>query len=180
MIRFSAVSIISCTAALAVMLRPAWCEEAQSEGVYRSGALAGSLKSETPLPLYDGAPGHLWNRLFAVLYVRTSNLPAEPGGPPIARIEGGDMIDFLAWGRTRYWSSPELYARLNPLLDEFLNDGGVAMIEDPLRRAVFLRDLWAAYDHLVEQNSADSARWRPVAGATRCAASSRVRSSRSR
>jgi len=119
---------------------------------YLHGELAGSLKHDEPLAVYDADPGHLWNRLFAALYTRTSHLPSKAGGEPIARIEGGDYLDFLGWGNTEYWSSPETAARLNRLLDEFLSADGADQIDDPLKRAVFLRDLWAAHDFLVDQN----------------------------
>lgn len=152
MIRLAFISAVSCAMVFAVRSRPARCDEIITDGVYSTGVLAGSLKDDAPLPLYDADPGHLWNRIFSVLYVRSSNLPDAPGGKPIQRIEGGDVIDFLAWGRTTYWSSPEVFNRLNPLLDEFLGQGGATMIDEPLRRAVFLRDLWAAFDHLVERN----------------------------
>jgi hypothetical protein len=116
------------------------------------GELDGSLKSAQPLAIYDAHPEHLWNRLFAAFYTRTSNLPSRPGGKPVKRIEGGDYIDFLGWGNTAYWSAPETTKRLNGLLDEFLTSGGSRLITDPLRRAVFLRDLWAVHDFLTDQN----------------------------
>ena len=119
---------------------------------YHRGDLAGSLKSAEPLAVYDADPQHLWNRLFAAFYTRTSQLPSEPSGPPIRRIEGGDYIDFLAWGGSEYWSAPETMSRLHRLVDEFLEEDGAAMIQDPLRRTLMLRDLWAAYDHFTTQN----------------------------
>ena len=48
---------------------------------YREGPLRGSLKSDSPLPLYDSNPEHLWNRLFAVFYIRPSELPSRPEYP---------------------------------------------------------------------------------------------------
>lgn len=70
----------------------------------------------------------------------------------MTRYEGGDVIEFLAWGRTTYWSSPEVSARVTPLIDEFLSGGGADLFSDPLKRAVFQHDLWAVYDHLIDQN----------------------------
>jgi len=123
-----------------------------SSDYYHDGERVGSLKTERPLPIYHPNPEHIWNRLFAAFYTRISRLPSKPGGEPINRIEGGDYIDFLAWGRTAYWSSAATANRLNGLLDEFLNDGGVDAIDEPIKRAVLLRDLWAAHDFFVEQN----------------------------
>ena len=95
---------------------------------YREGPLRGSLKSDKPLPLYDSDPEHLWNRLFAVFYIRPSELPSRPEypkdstkldewdrklragklppGPVVKRFEGGDTMSLLAWPRTRYYSDP--------------------------------------------------------------------------
>jgi len=111
---------------------------------YREGPLRGSLKSDQPLPLYDADSQHLWNRLFAVFYIRPSQLPSRPEypqdatkleewdrklrdgklpfGPVIKRFEGGDTMSLLAWARTRYYSEPETFARADRLLDEFLHD----------------------------------------------------------
>jgi hypothetical protein len=57
---------------------------------YREGPLRGSLKSDSPLPLYDADPAHLWNRLFAVFYIRPSELPSRPEYPqdPTALVKG--------------------------------------------------------------------------------------------
>ena len=66
--------------------------------------------------------------------------------------EGGDVIEFLAWGRTTYWSSKSVSKTIGPLLDQFLNENGSQLISKPLQRAVFQHDLWAVYDHLIDQN----------------------------
>lgn len=119
---------------------------------HHDGPLAGTLKSDAPLPIYDADPQHLWNRLFAACYIRPRVIAASDGKPEMIRYEGGDVIEFLAWGRTAYWSTPEVFAKLDPLLDEFLNRDGASLIGDPLKRAIFQHDLWAVYDHLVDQN----------------------------
>ena len=119
---------------------------------FHEGDLAGSLRADSPLPIYDPDPGHPWNRLFAALAIRHSHLPSRRGGPPIERIEGGDRLDFLGWPGTTYWSEPATAARLDALLDEFLGQRGGRLVADPLRRVVFQRDLWAAFDFLVGQN----------------------------
>ncbi len=143
---------------------------------YRDGLLRGSLKSDAPLPLYDANPEHLWNRLFAAFYIRPSELPSRPEypddttqldawerkmrsgqlptGPVVKRIEGGDVPAFLAWPKTRYFSQPAMFHRLDRLLDEFLEARGERLIEGPLKRAFLQRDLWAVFDRLVGQNIA--------------------------
>lgn len=121
---------------------------------YHQGDLAGSLKSDSPLPLYDADPQSLVNRLFAAFYIRTSEIPANRGGTPVRRIEGGDVIDFLAWPGSDYWSSLETCQRLSSVLDECLADPARIRPADPLRRAVLQRDLWAPFDFLVSRNIA--------------------------
>lgn len=119
---------------------------------YHTGELAGSLRTAEPLPLYDVDPQHLWNRLFAAISIRHSLLPSKRGGTPIARIEGGDSIDFLAWPGTTYWDEPELIARLEGLLDQFLQEHSEQIAADPVRRVFLQRDLWAVFDYLISQN----------------------------
>ena len=46
-----------------------------------------------------------------------------------------------------------MFARLDPLLDEFLADEPSPLMEDTLKRVVFQHDLWAAYDHLCDLNN---------------------------
>lgn len=119
---------------------------------YHVGELAGSLKTEGPLPIYDANPQSLANRLFAALYIRTSKIPTKRGGTPVRRIEGGDVIDFLAWPGSTYWSDQATCERLSTILDECLKDLSRVRPADPLRRAVLLRDLWAAFDFYVSKN----------------------------
>jgi hypothetical protein len=116
--------------------------------------VAHSLTSDSPPPLYDKDPGHLWNRLFAALYIRRGPATGRTGDLPAEPFVGGDVIDFLAWPRTTYWSEPQTAARLNRLFDEFLTQKPANRIADPLKRAVMLRDLWAVYDFLTGQNIA--------------------------
>jgi len=150
--------------------------EEPADWYYRSGPLAGSLKSDRPLPLYDPDAGHLWNRVFALFYIRPSELTSRadypddttrldeydrelragtlPAGPVVKRFEGGDTMSLLAWPRTRYYSEPQMCDRANKLLDEFIETHGERLIDDPLKRAFLQRDLWAVFDHLVGQNIA--------------------------
>jgi hypothetical protein len=121
---------------------------------HHQGELAGSLKSDAPLAVYDADPQSLANRLFAAFYIRTSEIPTKRGGAPVRRIEGGDMIDFLAWPGSDYWSTPETCERLSSLLDECLAKPGQVRPADPVRRAMLQRDLWAPFDFLVSRNIA--------------------------
>lgn len=151
---------------------------AQAQGWHhKEGLLRGSLKTDRPLPLYHTDTNHLWNRLFAVFYIRPSELAAMPEGypsdptqldeyerqtrrgelargPVVKRIEGGDSMNLLAWPETRYFSEPASFERENQLLDEFITQRGERLIDDPLKRAFLQRDLWAVFDHLAGQNIA--------------------------
>src|SRR4029077_15786443 len=80
--------------------------EEQDPAYYHTGELAGSLRSTEPPPLFDADPQHLWNRLFAAVTIRPRLLPSRRDGPPVARIEGGDRIEFFGWGGTTYWDEP--------------------------------------------------------------------------
>jgi hypothetical protein len=98
--------------------------EERDPAYYHTGELAGSLRSNNPLPLFDADPQHLWNRLFAAVTIRPSRLPSVRGGPPVARIEGGDRIEFFGWGGTTYWDESANVAQLERHLDQFLGQGG--------------------------------------------------------
>ena len=121
---------------------------------YETGDLRGSLRAAGPAPIYDPNPHHLWNRLFAALYIRPSELPSRMGDAPVKRLEGGDILEFPGWAQTTYWSEPGVTERLRALLDEFLDQHGERNFNDSLRRVLLQADLWAAHDHLVGQNVA--------------------------
>ena len=80
---------------------------------------------------------------------------------PWSNASGGDVLAFLAWQKTRHYSEPATFQRANKLLDEFIEGRGERLIDDPLKRAFFQRDLWAVFDHLVGQKIARFWRCRP-------------------
>jgi hypothetical protein len=41
----------------------------QDPAYYHTGELAGSLRANAPLPLFDADPQHLWNRIFEGDYI---------------------------------------------------------------------------------------------------------------
>ncbi len=128
--------------------------DTQDSAYFHEGELAGSLKSDHPLCVYDSDSGSLVNRLFAAFYIRASEIPSKRGGIPVRRIEGGDVIDFLAWPGSAYWSDPETCRRLSSVLDECIANIPRVRPADPLRRAMLQRDLWAAFDFYVGRNIA--------------------------
>ena len=108
--------------------------------------------SSTPIPtstpnalnevrwnIYDPDPQHLWNRLFRQFYRRTTNDGRE---------YGWDAIDPLLWYDTTYLLGGTAYQEAISVLDEFLSTRGEDLITDPLKRAIFQRDMWAVFDWL--------------------------------
>ena len=149
--------ILACWTLLTVLTPspiPAADLEEQDPAYYHTGELAGSLRSNDPLPLFDADPQHLWNRLFAAVTIRPSLLPSVRGGPPVARIEGGDRIEFFGWGGTTYWDESANVAQLERQLDQFLGQGGEKLSTDPLKRVLLQHDLWTLFDFLMVRHIA--------------------------
>jgi hypothetical protein len=146
------------SSALLTLLWPLSARAAELEELdpayYHTGELAGSLRSTEPLPLFDADPQHLWNRLFAAVTIRPSLVPSVKGGPPVARIEGGDRIEFFGWGGTTYWDEPAHLASLAELLDQFLARDEAKRSTDPLKRALLQHDLWTLFDFLMVRHIA--------------------------
>lgn len=86
--------------------------------------------------LYDADPQHLWNRVFRLFFEREAE----------GQTYGRHSLDPLLWYETRYLLEGESHTRAINLLDEFLNTRGEMLITDPLKRALFQRDMWAVLD----------------------------------
>lgn len=97
------------------------------------------VNGESVWNIYDPAPEHLWNRLFHLLYGRKTPKGAE---------YGRDSLDPLYWAETTYLLEGPSHEQAIQLLDEFLATNGETLIADPLKRAMFQRDLWAIFDWL--------------------------------
>jgi hypothetical protein len=87
--------------------------------------------------LYDADQRHIWNRLYRALYARTGSNGRE---------YGYDELDPLLWHGTKYLISEPTDRQVTGLLDEFLTSHSERVISDPLKKAVFQRDLWAIFD----------------------------------
>ncbi|MFN0195358.1 MAG: hypothetical protein ACKVT0_01325 [Planctomycetaceae bacterium] len=99
---------------------------------------------ETPALIYAADPQHLWNRLHSALWDRVG---------PDGRIYGRDRLDPLLWYQTRHLlEGPSRDAALE-LLREFLDSHGETLIDDPLKRALLQRDLWAIFDWLANPHA---------------------------
>jgi hypothetical protein len=93
--------------------------------------------------LYDSNPDHLWNRLYRHLYVRIG---------PAKREIGYDELEPPLWYETMYLLEGQSHQQAVRLLDEFLSTHGEKLIGDPLKRAVFQRDLWVVFDWLAARS----------------------------
>jgi hypothetical protein len=96
----------------------------------------------SPWGVYDPDPDHLWNRVFRQFYQRTSTDGKE---------YGADELDPLLWFDTTYLLHGPSHQQAVQVLDQFLATYAEDLIQDPLRRALFQRDLWAVFDWLASQ-----------------------------
>jgi hypothetical protein len=89
--------------------------------------------------VYASDPNHIWNRLFRLFYVRHGR---------DERQYGGNEIDPYLWPETKYLLSGSSHKEALELLDQFLQTQSETLVADPLKRALFQRDLLAVYDWL--------------------------------
>lgn len=92
--------------------------------------------------IYHPDPQHLWNRIFRLFFRRTASN---------GQVYGWDTLDPLLWPDTTLETTT--YQQAVDLFDEFLNKQGEQLIVDPLKRALFQRDLWELFDWLGDQSA---------------------------
>jgi hypothetical protein len=92
--------------------------------------------------IYHPDPQHLWNRIFRLFFRRTAGNGQEVGW---------DALDPLLWPDTTLETTT--YQQAVALFDEFLNKHGEQLIVEPLKRALFQRDLWELFDWLGDQSA---------------------------
>ena len=92
--------------------------------------------------VYDPSANHLWNRVFHLFYSRTTSDGKE---------YGPGELDPLLWFDTTYLLTGLSYQQAIQLLDGFLATHAENLVNDPLKRAMFQRDLWAVFDWLTSQ-----------------------------
>lgn len=102
------------------------------------------VKGSEAWRMYDADAGHLWNRLYRSLYLRTARAGRE---------FGRDEVDPLLWsGTSEHLLGGGSYARASACLGEFIDARGERLVTDALRRALLQRDLWAVFDWTVEKS----------------------------
>lgn len=90
--------------------------------------------------LYADNPSHVWNRLHDVLYARIG---------PDGEKYGAERLDPLLWYSTRYLRNGPSHERAQAVMEEFLSTHAERLVDDPAKRAVLQRDLWAVFDWYV-------------------------------
>ena len=97
-----------------------------------------------PVAVYDSDPQHLWNRLHEILWHRVA---------PDERVYGHDRVDPLLWSQTRHLLQGPSRKAVRQVLRDFLDNHGEKLIDDPLKRALLQRDLWAIFDWLANRHT---------------------------
>ena len=106
-------------------------------------AIESSLAEGKPdWSVYKPDPEHPWNRVFHQLYGRTATDGKE---------YGADELDPLLWFDTTHLLSGVSHQKVLQVLDDFLASQAEHLIQDPLKRAMFQRDLWAVFDWAASQ-----------------------------
>jgi hypothetical protein len=107
------------------------------------------------LAVYDPDPNHLWNRVFSTFYQQhieirfvgsTNNNSFATNPPPTQLWVGPDVVDPPIFRSPNLIVDQREFVRCNAVLEEFLQQHGERLIRDPVKRAVFQRDLWAVFD----------------------------------
>lgn len=93
---------------------------------------------------YDENPSHIWNRLYAVLWVREDSQ---------GKRYGEDSLDPVLWPQSSHLLSQPSNEIALRVLDEFLRIHAENLTHDPLKHAMLQRDLWAVFDWSVQQYS---------------------------
>jgi len=119
-------------AALVVAGVCAWCA-----GAFCQGQGSSQSSNRPHATLFNPDPQHISNRLYRQVHIRSSSDGKE---------YGFEDLDPLLWPDTKYLLGGDSNKKAFDLLDEFLRTGAERQIPDPVRRAIFQRDLWAVFD----------------------------------
>lgn len=94
-------------------------------------------RSPSSVKVFDPDPNHTWNRTYACLFVRRTSDGTE---------YGADALDPLLWNETQHLLKGDSHRRALACLDVFLRSHAERAVQNPLKRAIFQRDLWALFD----------------------------------
>jgi hypothetical protein len=89
--------------------------------------------------LYDPDPKHPWNRLHRFLHSRTM---------PDGKVYDQEDLEPPLLPSSKFLTEGPSYREAMALLDTFLKERAAARIDDPLKRAILQRDLWAVFTTL--------------------------------
>jgi hypothetical protein len=98
---------------------------------------------------YSSNPDHIWNRTQFKLLVRTA---------PDGTQWGCDEVDPLLWFETKHVLGRNKYPQTAELLDEFIATHAELLVDDPVKRALFQRNLWAVFLWLNEGTTVERER----------------------
>jgi hypothetical protein len=101
-------------------------------------------RAEEMAKVYDSDPAHVWDRLYATLFIRTG---------PDGREYGADSLDPPYWSTTRHLLEGDSQKEALRVLDEFLDKHEERLFREPMKRAILQRDLWALFDWAAGRNS---------------------------
>lgn len=100
-------------------------------------ALPAAPQHRLPAAIFDSDPNHIWNRTHNCVFARQSADGTD---------YGADALDPLLWQETKHLLTGDSHHRALTCLDEFLSSHAETAVQDPLKRAIFQRDLWAVFD----------------------------------
>jgi len=104
-----------------------------------------SASDSTPtVTIYDPNPQHIWNRMYSALLVRQDSTGA---------VFGADALDPPLLGASRHLLEQESHKAALRVLDEFLQSHAENLVHDPVKRALFVRDMWTIFDWAVERTA---------------------------
>lgn len=107
------------------------------------------LAEEPSRAIYDNDPNHLWNRVFATLIIRTG---------PDGKDYGHDRLEPLLWRESDYLLKGPSSEKAISALEEFNRTNAESLVDDPVKRAMFQRDLWHVANWIAENPAGNSDR----------------------
>src|SRR5215468_7824512 len=92
--------------------------------------------------IYDPDPSHPWNRLYAALLVRQDATGAS---------FGANSLDPPLVSGSRHLLEQKSHRTAILALDEFLQCHAEKLNDDPVKRALFVHDIWTVFDWAVQR-----------------------------